>query len=316
MIYENLLAIPKVELHLHIEGTLEPEMMFQLAQRNKVNLKYGSIDEIKRAYNFNNLQDFLDLYYQGMSVILTEQDFYDLTYAYLVKANQDNVTHSEIFIDPQAHLERGISLSIVFSGVTQAIKRAEKDFSIKTSIIVCFLRHLSENHALCSFEKIMDFRESFIGIGLDSSELGNPPSKFKRVFEQAKKEGLYLVAHAGEEGPVEYIWEAIDILGVDRIDHGNAILNDETLIQRIIKDNIALTMCPLSNKCLKVTSNLSDHPAAKLLEKGVKVTINSDDPAYFGGYLNENYRQIAQALKLSEAQIIRLINNGLEAKFI
>ncbi|AEB28436.1 adenosine deaminase [Francisella hispaniensis] len=316
MIYKNLLAMPKAELHLHIEGTLEPEMMFQLAQRNKVNLKYGSIDEIKRAYNFNNLQDFLDLYYQGMSVILTEQDFYDLTYAYLIKANQDNVTHSEIFIDPQAHLERGISLSIVFNGVTQAIKQAEKDFSIKTSIIVCFLRHLSENHALRCFEKIMDFRESFIGIGLDSSELGNPPSKFKRVFEQAKKEGLYLVAHAGEEGPVEYIWEAIDILGVDRIDHGNAILNDEALIRRVIKDNIALTMCPLSNKCLKVTSNLSDHPLAKLLEKGVKVTINSDDPAYFGGYLNENYRQIAEALKLSEAQIIRLINNSLEAKFI
>ncbi|GMN90369.1 adenosine deaminase [Francisella sciaenopsi] len=291
-------------------------MMFQLAQRNKINLKYGSIDEIKRAYYFNNLQDFLDLYYQGMSVILTEQDFYDLTYAYLVKANQDIVTHSEIFIDPQAHLERGISLSIVFGGVTKAIKQAEKDFSIKTSIIVCFLRHLSENHALRSFEKIMDFRESFIGIGLDSSELGNPPSKFKRVFEQAKKEGLYCVAHAGEEGPVEYIWEAIDILGVDRIDHGNAILNDEKLIQRIIRDNIALTMCPLSNKCLKVTSSLSDHPVAKLLEKGVKVTINSDDPAYFGGYLNENYKQIAQALKLSEAQIIKLINNGLEAKFI
>ncbi|APD50150.1 adenosine deaminase [Francisella hispaniensis] len=316
MIYKNLLAMPKAELHLHIEGTLEPEMMFQLAQRNKVNLKYGSIDAIKRAYNFNNLQDFLDLYYQGMSVLITDQDFYDLTYAYLDKANQDNVTHTEVFIDPQAHLERGIALSTIFSGVTEAIKQAEKDFGIKASIIVCFLRHLSEDHALRSFEKIMNFREHFIGIGLDSSELGNPPSKFRRVFEQAKKEGLYLVAHAGEEGSVEYIWEAIDILGVDRIDHGNAILSDETLIQRIIKDDIALTMCPLSNKCLKVTTDLSKHPAAKLLEKGVKVTINSDDPAYFGGYLNENYRQIAEALKLSEAQIIRLINNSLEAKFI
>ncbi|WP_150466917.1 adenosine deaminase [Francisella sp. SYW-9] len=316
MKYESVLAMSKAELHLHIEGTLEPKMMFQLAQRNKVSLKYNSINEIKRAYNFNNLQDFLDLYYQGMSVLLTEQDFYDLTYAYLVKANQDNVTHTEMFIDPQAHLERGISLSTVFSGVAQAIKQAEKDFGIKASIIVCFLRHLSEDHALRSFEKMMGFREHFIGIGLDSSELGNPPSKFKRVFEQAKKDGLYLVAHAGEEGPVEYIWEAIDVLGIDRIDHGNAILNDETLIQRVIKDNIALTMCPLSNKCLKVITDLSKHPAAKLLEKGVKVTINSDDPAYFGGYVNENYRQLAQALNLSEAQIIKLINNSLEAKFI
>ncbi|MED7818397.1 MULTISPECIES: adenosine deaminase [unclassified Francisella] len=316
MKYNNLLAMPKAELHLHIEGTLEPEMMFQLAQRNKVNLKYSSIDKIKKAYSFNNLQDFLDLYYQGMSVLLTEHDFYDLTYAYLTRASQDNVTHAEIFVDPQAHLDRGISLSIVFNGIRQAITQAEKDFSIKTSIIVCFLRHLSEDNALRSFEKIMDFRDNFIGIGLDSSELGNPPSKFKRVFEQAKKEGLYLVAHAGEEGPVEYISEAIDILGVDRIDHGNAILDDETLIQRIIKDDIALTMCPLSNKCLKVMTNLSDHPAAKLLEKGVKVTINSDDPAYFGGYVNENYKQLAQALKLSDTQIIKLINNSLDAKFI
>ncbi|ASG67887.1 adenosine deaminase [Francisella halioticida] len=289
MLHNNFLKMPKAELHLHIEGTLEPQMMFELAQRNKVNLKYGSIDEIKKAYCFNNLQGFLDLYYQGMAVLITEQDFYELTYAYLVRANQDNVTH--------------------------AIKQAKKDFAIKASIIVCFLCHLSEDHALRSFEEIMDFRENFIGIGLDSSKLGNPLSKFKRVFEQAKKEGLYLVAHAGEEGPVEYIWEAIDILGIDRIDHGNTILNDKTLIQRIIKNDIALTMCLLSNRCLKVASDLSTHPAAKLLDKGVKVTINSDDPAYFGGYINENYKQLAQALKLSEAQIIKLINNSLEAKF-
>ncbi|BCL52681.1 adenosine deaminase [Francisella tularensis subsp. holarctica FSC022] len=314
MLNEKLLLRPKAELHLHIEGTIEPEMMFQLAQRNNVKLKYNSIKEISKAYVFNNLQNFLDLYYQGVSVLITEQDFYDITYSYLVKAHKDNVTHTEIFIDPQVHSERGISLSVIFNGVTQAIREAEKNFGIKTSVIVCFLLHLSQDHALRYFEKLMDFRDRFIGIGLDGYEFGNPPSKFKKLFEIAKKEELYLTTHVSE--PVEYIWEAIDVLGVNRIDHGNSILEDETLIQRVIKDNIPLTMCPLSDKFLKTNSNLSSHTVGILLEKGVKVTINSDDPAYFSGYINENYRQISQALKLSEDQIIKLINNSLESKFI
>lgn len=316
MLNKELLMRPKAELHLHIEGTLEPQMMFELAKRNNILLKYDSVEEIKAAYSFNNLQQFLDLYYQGMSVLITEQDFYDLTYAYLQKAAEDNVTHTEMFVDPQAHIERKISLSSVFNGIQKAILQAREDFGIRASLIVCFLRHLSEQDALECFEQVMNYRDYFIGIGLDSSELGHPPVKFKNLFDMARNENLFLVAHAGEEGPTEYVWQAIDVLGVDRIDHGNAIISDNSLIKRIVKDDLALTMCPLSNKALKSVPDLRKHPAKYLLDLGVKVTINSDDPAYFGGYINENYKQLTEALNLTEDQIMKLIDNSLDARFV
>jgi len=306
----------KAELHMHLEGSLEPEMLLDLAVKNNVQLKYNSIDEIKKAYNFNNLQEFLDLYYQGMSVLQTKQDFYDLTYAYLTKAHYDNVTHTEMFIDPQGHTSRGIALKNVFEGITEAIRDAEKNYSIKGSIIVCFLRHLSEKDALETFDKVMYFRNNFIGIGLDSSEKGNPPSKFRNLFDKARKENLRLVAHAGEEGPASYVWEALDILGVERIDHGNVILSDEELIKRVVKDKIPLTMCPLSNKSLKVVPDLRNHQALELLNHGVKVTINSDDPAYFGGYINKNYEEITKALSLTKEEVETLVNFSLESRFL
>ena len=306
----------KAELHIHLEGSLEPEMMLNLANRNGVKLKYNTIEEIKLAYKFGNLQEFLDLYYQGMSALITEQDYFDLTYAYLKKAAADNVTHSEIFIDPQGHLPRGVSLSTMFNGVNAAVTQAKLDFGIQCNIIVCFLRHLSEKNALDMFDKLMDYRSNFIGIGLDSSELGNPPIKFKNLFELAKKEQLKLVAHAGEEGPASYVWDALDILGVDRIDHGNSIYSDKELIKRVAKDKIAITMCPISNRCLQVVPNLVDHKALELLNHGVIVTINSDDPAYFGGYINQNYLDLAKALSLSAKEVEILANNSLIAKFI
>ena len=309
-------TIPKAELHIHIEGSLEPEMMFKLAQRNGIQLKYSTINEIRQAYNFANLQEFLDLYYQGMSVLLTEQDFFDLTYAYLTKANNDNVTYVELFFDFQAHLARGVALSVVFNGIEKAIHLAQQNYGIEAKIIVCFLRHLSQDEALAAFDKLLDFRSKFIGIGLDSSEFGFPPRNFKLLFERARQEKLHLVAHAGEEGPSEYVWEALDLLGVERIDHGNAVIQDESLLTRIAKDKIALTMCPLSNKALHVIPDLSSHPAFKLLQKGVKVTLNSDDPAYFGGYINQNYIELATALNLSSNEIHILAENSLSAKFI
>ncbi|WP_440683336.1 adenosine deaminase [Cysteiniphilum halobium] len=312
----SLLQQPKAELHMHLEGSLEPEMMLNLAQKNDVKLKYKNLAEVKKAYHFNNLQEFLDLYYLGMSVLKTADDFYDVTYAYLLKAQQDHVTHAEIFIDPQAHLLRGVSLKILFDGITRAVKKAQDELNIKTQLIMCFLRHLSEKNALNTFDQLMEYRDNFIGIGLDSSELGNPPQKFKNLFALARKEKLHLVAHAGEEGPNEYVWQALDILGVERIDHGNAILADKALITRIAKDNIALTMCPLSNKALKVVPNLADHPARILLDNGIKVTINSDDPAYFGGYINQNYIELIEGLTLNTAEIQQLIANSLSAKFV
>jgi adenine deaminase len=308
--------LKKAELHVHLEGSLEPEMLLALALKNKIKIKYNSIAEIKQAYQFNNLQEFLDLYYQGMSVLHTEQDFFDLTYAYLTKAHHDNVTHTEMFIDPQGHISRGILLKDVFNGITNAIKEANKNYSITANLIVCFLRHLSEIDALKTFDQVMEFRHNFIGIGLDSSELGHPPHKFKNLFAKARNEKLKLVAHAGEEGPARYVWEALDILGVDRIDHGNAILTDKELIQRIVKDNIPLTMCPLSNKSLQVVPDLKEHQALKLLNHGVCVTINSDDPAYFGGYINQNYTELAAALALSPTEIAKFAELSLSAKFV
>ncbi|RTK94893.1 MAG: adenosine deaminase [Neisseriaceae bacterium] len=312
----EVLKKPKAELHMHLEGSLEPEMLFKLAKRNNISLKHNSVAELKQAYKFNNLQEFLDIYYQGMSVLQTEQDFFDLTYAYLEKSHQDNVVFSEMFFDPQAHLERGIKLATVFNGITQAITQAKTTLNITASLIPCFLRHLSEDNALHTFDLLMDHRDKFIGIGLDSSELGNPPSKFKRLFDKARNEKLRLVAHAGEEGPASYVWEAIDILGIERIDHGNSILTDETLIKRIAKDKIGLTMCPLSNQCLQVVSDLQNHQALTLLNQGVKVTLNSDDPAYFGGYVNANYQALIDELKLTDQEVSHLIQNSLDVKFV
>lgn len=312
----NTIKQPKSELHIHLEGSLEPQMMLDLANRNGILLKYTSVNEIRNAYRFNKLQEFLDIYYQGMSVLQTEQDYFDLTFAYLSKAHHDNVTHSEMFFDPQGHLERGIKLGTIFNGINKAISKAKADFQLTANLIPCFLRHLDEDNALATFDQLMTFRDSFIGIGLDSSELGNPPIKFKNLFARARNEKLKLVAHAGEEGPAEYVWQALDELGVDRIDHGNAILQDTTLIKRIAQDKIGLTMCPLSNQCLKVVPDLRTHQARKLLEENVLVTINSDDPAYFGGYVNDNYQELAQALSLSDNEINTLIRNSLQAKFI
>ncbi|MBX9599155.1 MAG: adenosine deaminase [Burkholderiales bacterium] len=312
----NSINNPKAELHIHLEGSLEPQMILDLAKRNNIQIKYSSLAEFAKAYQFNNLQEFLDLYYLGMSVLQTERDYFDLTYAYLTRAHQDNVTHSEMFFDPQAHLERGISLDIIMSGLWRAIVQAKADYGINASLIPCFLRHLSEDNALSVFDDLMNYRDKIIGIGLDSSELGNPPVKFKNLFNLARKEQLKLLAHAGEEGPVSYVWDALDILGVDRIDHGNAILSDHALIKRIATDKIALTMCPLSNRCLRVVPDLSKHQAIELLNHDVCVTINSDDPAYFGGYINQNYIELASALNLTDVEINKLTENSLTAKFI
>lgn len=312
----NSINNPKAELHIHLEGSLEPQMILDLAKRNNIQIKYSSLAEFAKAYQFKNLQEFLDLYYLGMSVLQTENDYFDLTYAYLTRAHQDNVTHSEMFFDPQAHLERGVSLDIMMSGLWRAIVQAKADYGINGSLIPCFLRHLSEDNALSVFDDLMNYRDKIIGIGLDSSELGNPPAKFKNLFNLARKEQLKLLAHAGEEGPVSYVWDALDILGVDRIDHGNAILSDQALIKRIATDKIALTMCPLSNRCLQVVPDLSKHQAIELLNHDVCVTINSDDPAYFGGYINQNYIELATALNLTDAEINKLTENSLTAKFV
>lgn len=316
MNYLNSINNPKAELHIHLEGSLEPQMILDLAKRNNIQIKYSSLAEFAKAYQFKNLQEFLDLYYLGMSVLKTENDYFDLTYAYLTRAHQDNVTHSEMFFDPQAHLERGVSLDIMMSGLWRAIVQAKVDYGINGSLIPCFLRHLSEGNALSVFDDLMNYRDKIIGIGLDSSELGNPPAKFKNLFNLARKEQLKLLAHAGEEGPVSYVWDALDILGVDRIDHGNAILSDQALIKRIATDKITLTMCPLSNRCLQVVPDLSKHQAIELLNHDVCVTINSDDPAYFGGYINQNYIELATALNLTDAEINKLIENSLTAKFV
>lgn len=306
-------TLKKAELHIHIEGSLEPQMMMDLAVRNKIQLPYANVSQIEQAYNFENLQSFLDLYYRGMSVLQTEQDYYDLMMAYLRKVSSQNVVRAEIFFDPQGHLPRGISWSTFMLGFKRAINDARSELGIDGQLILCFLRHLPESDALRTFEAAMEYRDLFIGIGLDSSELGFPPHLFKNVFRQAKEAGLYLSAHAGEEGPAEYVWESLDILGVDRIDHGNNAIKDIELVRRIARDKIALTMCPLSNQRLKSVPDLSLHQLRDFMDAGVIATINSDDPTYFGGYLNENYVAIANALKLSEIEIRQLAENSLLA---
>ena len=309
-------ALPKAELHLHIEGSLEPEMMFELAKRNGVELKYPSVEAIRAAYDFSNLQDFLDLYYQGMGVLIAGQDFYDLTAAYLTRAAADNVRHVEIFFDPQAHMERGVAFRTVLDGITAALEDGREKHGISSKLIMCFLRHLSEAEAFNLMEVAEPHLSRIDGVGLDSSELGHPPEKFQRVFAVAKSHGLKLVAHAGEEGPSEYIWDALKSLHVDRVDHGNASAKDQKLMKELIRRQMTLTMCPLSNQRLCVTEDLTTNPLAKLLRAGVRVTVNSDDPSYFGGYINDNYLAIAEALGLTAEELITIARNSFLGAFI
>jgi len=308
--------IPKVELHLHIEGTLEPELMFEIAKRNKISLKYKTVDELKRAYNFNNLQEFLDLYYEGASVLIHEQDFYDLTFAYLVKVHGENVIHTEIFFDPQTHTDRGVPFETVIKGIKKALDAGRLQFGITSKIIMCFLRHLDEESAIKTINQAIPFKDWIVAVGLDSSELGNPPSKFKNVYEKAHQLGFLTVAHAGEEGPAAYIWEALNMLKVSRIDHGNNCLDDASLVLAISTAKVPLTLCPLSNLSLKVISKIEDFPLLNLLDKGIVATINSDDPAYFGGYISDNFIAIAKALKLSNQVIFKLVLNSINSSFL
>lgn len=308
--------IPKAELHLHIEGTFEPELMFQIANRNGIELKYENIEALKKAYKFSNLQEFLDIYYEGCNVLIKESDFYDMTWAYLQKAKKQNILHTEIMFDPQTHTERGILFEIVIKGIHRALVDAEKKIGISSKLIMSFLRHLSEEEAFKTLEQAEPYREWIDAVGLDSSEVGHPPSKFTRVFKKAKEKGYLIVAHAGEEGPPEYVYEALELLKVDRIDHGNRSLEDENLINILHEKNIALTVCPLSNLKLKVVNDLKKHPLREMIDKGLFVTINSDDPAYFGGYLNENYMKIQQSLNLTKAEIIKLAENSFKASFL
>ena len=309
-------GIPKAELHLHIEGTFEPELMFEIAHRNNIPINYQSVDELKKAYNFNNLQEFLDIYYAGTSVLIHEQDFYDLTWAYLTKVHAQNLVHTEIFFDPQTHTDRGISFDTVIQGIHNALIDGKDKLGISSQLIMCFLRHLVEAAAFETLEQALPYKNWIAGVGLDSSELGHPPSKFERVFSKAMDEGFITLAHAGEEGPAEYVWEAINLLKVSRIDHGNRSLDDDQLIKYIAEKQIPLTVCPLSNLELKVVEDLKDHPLLQLMEAGVMVTINSDDPAYFDGYMNENYIQISTALNFSKKQIAQLAKNSFKASFL
>ena len=314
---DTLIAqLPKCELHIHVEGSLEPELMFALARRNGIRLPYASVDAVRQAYRFRNLQDFLDIYYQGMSVLITEQDFYDLAWAYLERAHADNVRHVEMFFDPQGHTSRGIPFTTVLEGLTRAIGDAAEKFGVKASLIMCFLRHLDAADAERTLDAALAFKDRIAGVGLDSSETGNPPGKFKHVFARARAAGFFLTAHAGEEGPPSYVWEALDVLGVARIDHGVRAIEDEPLIDRLARERTPLTVCPLSNVRLRVVEDLAHHPLRRMLEKGVAVTVNSDDPAYFGGYVQENYRAAAQALGLERDEIAAIVRNGIAASLL
>ena len=313
---ELLRLSPKAELHIHIEGSLEPELIFALAQRNNVPLAYAGVEALRRAYAFSNLQSFLDIYYAGASVLLREQDFYDMAWAYLQKAAADNVVHTEMFFDPQTHTARGVSMETVINGLHRACLDAKTELNISASLILCFLRHLSEQDAFETLEQALPHRDKFIGVGLDSSELGHPPEKFARVFARCRELGLHLVAHAGEEGPPAYIWTALDLLKVERIDHGVQATRDAALMQRLARDRIALTVCPLSNQKLCVFPNLADHNLGALLDAGLVATVNSDDPAYFGGYINENFTQTFAATGLSAQHAYALARNSFEASFI
>jgi len=308
--------LPKTELHLHIEGSLEPEMMFNLAERNKVELPYQTVDEVRQAYDFNDLQSFLDLYYQGMNVLQTEQDYFDLTWAYIEKCKENNIVHTEIFFDPQGHTERGIELDIVFSGIKRALEKAETEYGISSYLIPNFLRHLSADSAMQTLLSLKPYLSDIIGVGLDSGEVGNPPVKFEEVFALAREWGLRIVAHAGEEGPPDYIIQALDLLKSERIDHGVRASESEDLLNRLAEEQVPLTVCPLSNTRLKVYHHMSEHVILELLEKGLLVTVNSDDPAYFGGYMNENFLALAKDLSMTAEQAIQLAKNSFTASFM
>ncbi len=308
--------LPKVELHLHIEGTLEPEMMFELAQRNQVALPYDSPQAVKEAYQFHNLQSFLDIYYQGANVLIHEQDFYDLTWAYLLRCQQDNVIHTEIFFDPQTHTDRGIAFDTVINGIYRALQDGEQQLGISSQIIMCFLRHLDEKSAFATLEMALAHKDKIIGVGLDSSEQGHPPEKFQRVFEKALAEGFLTVAHAGEEGPVANIHNSLALLKTTRIDHGVRCVDDPTLVEQLAKQRIPLTVCPLSNLKLKVFATMAEHNIVALLRQGVCVTINSDDPSYFGGYMTDNFIAVANAHSVTAYELAQFSLNAIEASFV
>ncbi len=309
-------GIPKAELHLHIEGSFEPELMFEIAERNGIALDYDSIESLKQAYSFNNLQEFLDIYYTGAQVLIHERDFFDLTWAYLSKVHSQNVVHVEVFFDPQTHTERGVPFDVVINGIHKALEKAKGEWGMSYKLIMCYLRHHTEEEAFKTLEASLPYKEWIAGVGLDSAERGNPPSKFANVFKASAGHGYKLVAHAGEEGPAEYIWEALDLLNVVRVDHGNRCLDDEKLVERLVELQMPLTLCPLCNLQLKVIEKMEDHPVAILLEKGVLATINSDDPAYFGGYMNENYYETTKALKLDMDQLKQLAINAFKASWL
>ena len=307
---------PKTELHLHIEGSLEPELMFKLSKRNKVEIPFKNVGEIRSAYNFTNLDSFLKIYYEGSKVLISEEDFFDLTWEYILRCKQDNIVHTEIFFDPQSHLPRGVSFETIINGIDKALKKAEKDFSISSKIIMCFLRHLDEESCFKVLNQACNHKDKIIAVGLDSSEKGNPPIKFKKLFEQAIKEDFLTVAHAGEEGPPEYIWDSLNFLQIKRVDHGVQCLKDEKLVEKLVKDQTPLTVCPLSNVKLCVFDKLENHNLKKMLDKGLRVMINSDDPAYFGGYLNKNLIETSKALNLELEDVRKLIENSFKSSFL
>lgn len=310
-----LAAMPKAELHIHIEGSLEPEMIFALAARNGVELPHPDVEALRRAYAFGDLQSFLDIYYQGAGVLLREQDFHDLARAYLARAAAENVVRAEIFFDPQTHTARGVAIETVINGLHRACVDAERELGVSSALILCFLRHLSEREAFETLEQALPQRDRFIGVGLDSSELGHPPEKFARVFARCRELGLHVVAHAGEEGPPAYIWQALDLLGAERIDHGVQAVHDAALLARLVRERVPLTVCPLSNQKLQVFPDLSHHTLPRLLQAGVLATVNSDDPAYFGGYVNANFQQLFAATGLTSAHAWQLAANSFEASF-
>ncbi len=309
-------GLPKAELHLHIEGSLEPELMFALARRNGIDLPFKTVDEVRAAYAFSNLQDFLDIYYQGAGVLIAEQDFHDLAMAYFRRVAADGCRHVELFFDPQTHTDRGIAFATVIEGLLAGMAQAERELGVTSSLILCFLRHLDEDAAFATLKAAEPWLDRIAGVGLDSSEVGHPPAKFARVFAAAKAKGLKVVAHAGEEGPPEYVWEALDLLHVDRIDHGNRALEDAALVKRLVAEGMTLTVCPLSNLKLCVVDDLAAHPLKRMLGLGLKATLNSDDPAYFGGYLGENWTQTAQALGLTRDELVTLAKNSFTGSFL
>ncbi len=309
-------ALPKAELHVHIEGTFEPELIFEIAERNRITLPYRNVGELRKAYDFKNLPSFLDVYYAGMNVLQIEQDYYDLTIAYLRRAAEQNVRHAEIFFDPQAHTLRGIAFDTVIEGLRAALRDGERELGVTSSLILCFLRDRSEESAMQTFDSALRNCDRIVAVGLDSAEIGNPPSKFASVFERARAEGFHTVAHAGEEGPPEYVWEALDVLKVSRIDHGVRCMEDAALVERLRRERVPLTVCPLSNVRLKVVPDLAHHSLKRMLDAGLAVTVNSDDPAYFGGYVAENYARSAEALGLTDEHLLALARTSFEASFI